>query len=307
MDTMFSFIKKIKKSLFSISLGKRLKSLFAKPLDNETVEEIEELLYEADMGSTCVNLYINRINKYYKLHPKASASDLISEMKVLTKSILEQKPRTISPPLDSKTPHLHLILGVNGSGKTTTCAKLSKRLKDKGNKVLLAACDTYRAAAVSQLKKWSDRVGVDLMSTENSKIRPSSLFFDAIDKAQNEGYDYVLCDTAGRLENKESLMEEIKKIYSIGKRKHPQGSITTYMVLDGTIGQNALEQVKSFDTYTPIDKIIITKLDGSAKGGALIPIYNEFKIPIEYIGIGEQEEDLIPFNLNDYIEALFQT
>ena len=208
-------------------------------------------------------------------------------------------------PLKLKTPTVLLIIGVNGVGKTTSIGKLTNNFKTNGKKVILAAADTFRAAAIEQLEVWAKRNDVDLIKhQENSD--PAAVVFDAIKAAKARKADILICDTAGRLHNKKNLMEELKKIARIIKRDFEDAQLETLLVLDATTGQNALQQAKLFSEVTEITGLILTKLDGTAKGGIVISIKNELNIPVRFIGIGEGIEDLKEFNANDFSRALFE-
>ncbi len=197
-----------------------------------------------------------------------------------------------------------LFIGVNGAGKTTTIAKIAHRLKKEGKKVLLAAGDTFRAGAVDQLEVWADRVGVDIVSKPGA-TDPASVVFDAIKKAKEENYDVLLCDTAGRLQNKVNLMKELEKINRVIQREVPNGPHDTLLVIDATTGHNGMSQAEAFNEITDITGIILTKLDGTAKGGIVLAIRNKFDIPIKFVGLGEKLDDLEYFDLENYIYGLF--
>ncbi|MCM1488518.1 MAG: signal recognition particle-docking protein FtsY, partial [Firmicutes bacterium] len=205
--------------------------------------------------------------------------------------------------LDPK-PAVITMIGVNGAGKTTTVGKLSANLKKEGKKVLVAAADVFRAAAIDQLNVWTDRAGVDIIRREEGSD-PASVVYDACTKTLSEGYDVLIIDTAGRLHNKKNLMDELKKIDRIIGQKLPEASRETLLVLDATTGQNAVNQAKLFNEAAEISGIVLTKLDGTAKGGIIVPIRNELNIPVKLVGVGEKIEDLQPFVPEDYAEALF--
>ncbi len=290
--------KKIKSQLVS-----KLSRLFSRPIDESTIEELEEILYESDLGSKSVQYFLKHIQSYYKTHKGASVSDFLSEMKKAGTALL---PFDYTPPQSSISgePTVILLVGVNGSGKTTSAAKLSYLYKKEKKKVLLVAADTFRAAAVHQLEIWAERVGVDLVKGLQGGD-PSSVVFDGLTKAKKELYDIVIVDTAGRLESKTDLMKELEKIHRVAKKIVPSAPHATYLVLDATIGQSALEQAKIFHSVTPLGGLILTKMDGSAKGGIVIPLYQELKIPVCFVGLGESEEDFAIFNKEEYVEALF--
>ena len=199
-----------------------------------------------------------------------------------------------------------LVIGVNGVGKTTSVGKLAGKLKDQGKKVILAAADTFRAAAGEQLAQWANRAGVDLIGGQ-AGADPASIVYDAVAAAKARNADVLLCDTAGRLHNKKNLMEELRKIYRILEKEYPEAYLETLIVVDGTTGQNALEQARQFSEVAEVSGVILTKLDGTAKGGIAIAIQSELNIPVKYIGIGEQIEDLHKFDAEEFVNALFDS
>ena len=201
-------------------------------------------------------------------------------------------------------PSVIMVIGVNGAGKTTTIGKMAARFKAGGNKVIVAAADTFRAAAIDQLNVWTERAGVDIVK-HGEGSDPAAVVFDAISAAKARGADIVLCDTAGRLHNKKNLMEELKKIARIITRELPEASVETLLVLDATTGQNAVNQARLFNETADITGIVLTKLDGTAKGGIIIPIKNELGLPVKLVGVGEKIEDLQEFIPEDYVNALF--
>lgn len=198
------------------------------------------------------------------------------------------------------------MIGVNGVGKTTSVGKLAGQYKQAGKKVLLAAADTFRAGAIDQLKEWSKRAGVDIIAGQEGSD-PAAIVYDAVASAKAKDVDILLCDTAGRLHNKKNLMAELHKIYTILEKEYPQAHLETLIVVDGTTGQNALEQAREFSQVAPVDGIVLTKLDGTAKGGIAIAIQSELNIPVKFIGIGEKIDDLEKFDADSFVDALFQT
>lgn len=308
---MFSFFKsgfnKIKKALAKTRalFSDRLKQIFKKPLNEETLEELEKTLFEADLGSTCVFSFCEKIQKFAKSNEKATTSDYLEEMKSYALEILNG-PIKEKKDFSAKKPRVLLIVGVNGSGKTTTCAKLANLYKEQKISVLLAAADTFRAAAIEQLEIWSKRLGIDIVKGQPG-ADPSSVIFDALTAAKARGIDLVIADTAGRLQSKTDLMHELAKVRKVCQKFDPDAPHETLLVLDATTGQNALDQAKIFNEFTPLDGLILTKLDGSAKGGVLLAIRKELKIPIDYIGVGESKDDLMPFNAKEYVDALFSS
>ena len=203
-------------------------------------------------------------------------------------------------------PSMILVIGVNGVGKTTTIGKISAQLKAQGKNVVLGAADTFRAAAIDQLGIWAERAGVTMVKSVEG-TDPASVVFDTIASAKSKGADVIICDTAGRLHNKKNLMDELAKIYRVIGRELPDASIETLLVLDAATGQNAVNQAREFKNVADITGIVLTKLDGTAKGGIVIPIHNELNIPVKYIGVGEGIDDLQPFNAKEFVDGIFQT
>lgn len=304
---MFGFLKtgfsKIKSALKKTQafFGKKLASLFTKPLDENSLNEIEETLYEADLGSPLVKLFLEHIQKFHKKHPHAKGDEFLLELQKLSEEILEEPPKVTG---QQGKPNVILVVGVNGSGKTTSIAKLTKHLQNEGQKVLLAAADTFRAAASEQLSIWSERTQTEIV-LGSPKGDPSSVLFDAMSKALAKGFDTVICDTAGRLESKTDLMKELEKMVRVAKKLDPTAPHEIYLVIDASLGQTALQQAKTFHQYVPLTGLILTKIDGSAKGGVALAIYHELKIPIRYIGTGETVDDFAPFDPKAYTQALF--
>ncbi len=298
---MFQFIKKILSKTSSF-LGSRLKALFSSTLTQEAYEKLEQILYEADIGSAVTEELITGVKKFLKRDPSAQPEEIIAEMKKLADGILSLPPKTTPK---QGHPHVILIVGINGSGKTTSIAKLAAHYKNQGKKVLVAAADTFRAGAIDQLTLWSDKLGVEIVKAQPGSD-PSSVAFDALTAAVKRGLDIVLVDTAGRLHNKTDLMQELEKIRRVSGKVIPDAPHEVLLVLDATTGQNAVEQAKIFHQFTPLTGIILTKLDGSAKGGVVLPIYKELGIPIQWVGVGEKEGDFIPFDKNSYLSGLFE-
>lgn len=301
-----SSFKKIKDALIKTrsQLSQKIKSLFQKPLNEETLDQLEHILYEADLGTALSQQLVKEVEHYLKKHPSATFENILALLHQITLGILQTGPK-ISPKLEMhEKPFVILIVGVNGSGKTTAIAKLARHFKEKGKKVLLAAADTFRAAAIEQLTTWAERLEIDIIKGSPG-ADPSSVAFDALQAAKARNADLVLIDTAGRLQNKTELMRELEKIRKVCQKVIPEAPHDTLLVLDATSGQNALDQAAIFHQFTPLTGIIMTKLDGSAKGGILIPIYQKFGIPIRYIGVGEQAEDLLQFDPKAYVDALF--
>lgn len=305
---MFGLLKsgfdKVKNALSKTSsqLSDKIRSLFGKPLDEETFDELERILYEADLGSELVAEFVDRVEKEVKRKPSITPELIIDLLKKHAREILSKTPS--SKERSPSKPEMILIVGVNGSGKTTSIAKLAHSFQKQKKKVLLAAGDTFRAAAIEQLEIWAKRTKTEIVKGAPGGD-PSSVIFDALTAAKARGMDLVLADTAGRLQSKTDLMEELAKIKRVSDKVIPGAPHEIYLVLDTTTGQNAIDQAKTFNEFTPLTGIILTKLDGSAKGGIILSIYRQMGIPVKYIGVGEKVDDLIPFNVDNYIEALF--
>ena len=280
-------------------IGARLIAIFGKPLGEDALEELEALLYSMDLGSSSIKKLLAEALTFAKKNPHPDPEAL---RKVLEKSIADQLASSKYAPISDG---VWLIVGVNGSGKTTTTAKLAALLQKSGKKVCVAACDTFRAAASTQLAIWSQRVGFHLVEGKPMSD-PASVAFEALSFMQKEEFDILLIDTAGRLESKEDLMQELAKIRRTLTKKDPAAPCETLLILDATIGQTALEQARKFHAVTPLTGLIMSKLDGSAKGGVLVPIHLETHLPIRWLGVGEASDDLIPFEPEAYAKALFE-
>jgi fused signal recognition particle receptor len=306
---MLSFFKnrlqKIKDALSKTrsALGFRLKALSGRPWDEETFEELEQILYEADLGGACAQDLINHLKSQLRLKSAHDLPAIISLLKERASTILSQCPQ--QTPI-TRSPHIILIVGVNGSGKTTSIAKLAHNFSKQGKKVLVAAGDTFRAGAIDQLSHWAEKLDVDIIKSKPGGD-PSGVAFDALSAAQSRGLDIVIIDTAGRLQNKTDLMHELEKVRRVCQKHTLESPHETLLVLDATTGQNAVDQAEVFHKFTPLTGIILTKLDGSAKGGVILSIYKKLGIPVKWIGVGEGAEDLLPFDVNDYVNALFDT
>ena len=270
-------------------------------IDDDFYEELEEILIMGDIGVNATEEILERLKKQVKEnHIKEPASC----REHLIDSIREQMEVGETAYDFEKERSVVMLIGVNGVGKTTTVGKLAAQLKGQGKKVLIAAADTFRAAAGEQLSEWAARAGVDMIGgTEGAD--PASVIFDAVSAAKARNVDVLLCDTAGRLHNKKNLMEELKKINRIIDREFPDAHRENLIVLDGTTGQNALQQAKEFSEVADVTGIILTKLDGTAKGGIAVAIQSELQIPVKYIGVGESIEDLQKFDAKQFVDALF--
>jgi len=299
---MFNFLKKILSpfSKLKSALSQKIRSLFSRAPDDSAFEHLEQIFYEADLGPATAADLVNKVRSLYRKNPTLETEQILSFVKQELLEILALPP---SPPLTA-SPHVILFVGVNGSGKTTSLAKLASYYRKEGKNVLIAAGDTFRAAAVEQLETWAKRIGVDIIKSQH-KGDPAGVAFDALSAAKARGVDIVLIDTAGRLQTKSDLMEELAKVRRVCQKQIPDSPHETLLVVDATIGQNALDQAQTFHRFTPITGIVLSKLDGSAKGGIAVAIQKNLKIPIRWVGTGESAEDLAPFEPKEYVEALF--
>jgi len=270
-------------------------------IDEELYEELEEILITCDIGVETTLYIIENLKKKIKEEKIKDPSLLSNCLKEVILDILGDEENSIEP---SNTPEIILVIGVNGVGKTTSIGKICCRLKDEGYKVIMAAADTFRAAAIEQLEIWSERAGVDIIKHQPGSD-PAAVIFDAIQASKARKADVLVCDTAGRLHNKKNLMEELAKINRVIDREYKEAYRQTFLVLDATTGQNALQQAKQFMEFCPVDGIVLTKLDGTAKGGIVISIKHMLSIPVKLIGVGEGIYDLQEFKSREFIEALF--
>lgn len=270
-------------------------------IDEDFYEELEETLIMGDLGINATNAILERLRRQVREnHVKEPAAC----KQLLIDSIREQMQVGETAYDFEKKQSVILVIGVNGVGKTTSVGKLAGKLKDQGRRVILAAADTFRAAAGEQLTEWANRAGVEIIGGMEGSD-PASVIFDAVNAAKARGADVLLCDTAGRLHNKKNLMEELKKINRIIEKEFPQAHRENLVVLDGTTGQNALQQAREFGEVTDLTGIILTKMDGTAKGGIAVAIQSELHVPVKYIGVGETIDDLQKFNSDEFVNALF--
>ncbi len=298
---LFSKLKEglLKTKNAMISRIEKLVNRFTK-IDEDFFEELEETLIMSDVGVETSCEICDMLRKKIKETGATDPKDIVALIKDI---IVEMLGEDTALELNT-TPSVILVIGVNGAGKTTTIGKLSSQLKSQGKKVLVAAADTFRAAAIDQLEVWTERAGVDIVKHSEGSD-PASVVFDALTAAKARGCDVVICDTAGRLHNKKNLMDELAKINRIVQKQAENCDIETLLVLDATTGHNAVNQAKLFSETAQISGIVLTKLDGTAKGGIVITIRNELKIPVKLIGVGEKIEDLQPFVAKDFADALF--
>ena len=314
---LFGFFNKKKKETLDKGLEKTKQSVFSKiaravagksKVDDDVLDNLEEVLITSDVGVDTTLKIIRRIEERVARDKYVSVSELNGILRQEIAALLAENNAADNDqwdlPADHK-PYVILVVGVNGVGKTTTIGKLAYQFKKAGKKVYLGAADTFRAAAVEQLCIWGERVGVPVVKQQMG-ADPASVAFDTLSSAEANGADVVLIDTAGRLHNKIGLMNELKKIKEVMKKVLPEAPDEVMLVLDGSTGQNAFEQAKQFSQVTQITSLAITKLDGTAKGGVVIGISDQLKVPVKYIGLGEGMEDLQLFNKNQFVDSLFK-
>ncbi|MBK7689829.1 MAG: signal recognition particle-docking protein FtsY [Bacteroidetes bacterium] len=303
-ETLDKGLEKTKESFFSrITKAVAGKSV----VDAEVLDELEEALIMSDVGVATTVEIIKRIENRVAKDKYLGTSDLNAILQEEMVNVLTDAPTQEYQNFDlpaNKKPYVILVVGVNGVGKTTTIGKLAYNFKNSGKKVMLGAADTFRAAAVDQLSIWSQRVGVDIVKKEMGSD-PASVAFDSVNSAVAKGMDVLIIDTAGRLHNKAYLMDELNKIKRVIQKVIPDAPHEVLLVLDGSTGQNAIEQAKQFTQTTDVTSLAITKLDGTAKGGVVLAIAHQFKIPVKYIGVGEQMQNLQIFNKYEFVDSLF--
>ena len=298
------FFDKLKNGLnkTKTSFDEKMNDIFSnfRKVDEDLLEELEEALIMSDVGANTSATIINNLRERVK---KENIKDEQGVREALRKEIQEIFDATDNTLELETKPAVILVVGVNGVGKTTSIGKIANRLKKDGKKVVVAAADTFRAAAVEQLEIWANRVGCDIVKREEG-VDPASVVYDAIKITKEKNADVLICDTAGRLHNKKYLMDELIKIKKVIDKELPDSSEEVLMVLDATTGQNAISQVQAFKETVDITGIVLTKLDGTAKGGAVIGIVNENKVPVKFMGVGEQVDDMEIFNSEDFVKAL---
>ncbi len=298
------FFDKLKNGLnkTKTSINEKINNVFStfRKVDEELLEELEEALIMSDVGMETSEKIISELRTKIKKEKIEDGEQVKIALKQIIKEILDSVDSSLNL---NTTPSVILVVGVNGVGKTTSIGKIANRLKKDGKKVVIAAADTFRAAAVEQLEIWADRAGCEIVKRKEGSD-PASVVYDAIKITKEKNADVLICDTAGRLHNKKYLMDELIKIKRVIDRELPDCSQEVLMVLDATTGQNAILQVKAFKETVDINGLILTKLDGTAKGGAVIGIVSENNMPIKFIGVGEQIDDMEKFNSQDFVEAL---
>ena len=316
MGSFFSLFSKEKKETLDKGLSKTKGGLFSKltraiagksKIDDDVLDNLEEVFISSDVGVDTTLKILDRIQERVARDKYVSSSELNDLLcEEITELLAENSTDSsddFQVPADKK-PYVILVVGVNGVGKTTTIGKLAYQYKKAGNKVILGAADTFRAAAVEQLDIWGERVGVPVVKQQMGSD-PASVAFDAVSSAKAQNADVVIIDTAGRLHNKKGLMDELTKIKNVMRKVIPDAPEEVLLVLDGSTGQNAFEQAKQFVAATDVNELAVTKLDGTAKGGVVIGISDQFKIPVKYIGLGEGMEDLQVFHKDEFVKSLF--
>ena len=297
-DKLKAGLAKTKQSIFG--QVSKLFHAFTK-VDEDLLDELEELLLAADVGMPTTEDILGQLRARIKKDGITDPDDCREAlMEIMEGMIGEGEPLNLDT-----TPSVILVIGVNGVGKTTSIAKIAHFLREDGKKVLLAAADTFRAAAIDQLAVWADRAGVDLIA-QSEGSDPAAVVFDAAQAAKSRGADVLIVDTAGRLHNKKNLMDELSKINRVIDRELPGASRENLLVLDATTGQNAIRQAKEFENSAALTGLILTKLDGTAKGGAVLSIRKELNIPVKFIGVGEKIDDMQPFTASEFVSALFE-
>lgn len=298
------FFNKLKEGLGKTrnNFNDKINDVFSsfRKVDEDLLEELEEILIMSDIGFETANNIITKLRERIKKEKISDTEEIKKALKEEMKAILDKTDNSLK--LETK-PSVVLVVGVNGVGKTTSIGKIANKFRKEGKKVILAAADTFRAAAVEQLEIWANRANVDIVKKEEG-ADPASVVFDAIKKTREENADILICDTAGRLHNKKYLMDELLKIKKVIDKELPGSSKEILLVLDATTGQNAIEQVKAFKEVADITGLVLTKLDGTAKGGVVLGIVNENKIPVKFVGVGEKIDDMEVFNSEDFINAI---
>ena len=270
--------------------------------DEEMIDELEEVLISSDIGMDTTLKITDSLRESIRHDRLRDADDVKNQIKSIVAEMLDKGDRN---KLSNETPLVILMIGVNGVGKTTSIAKIAHMLQSEGKSVMLVAADTFRAAAAEQLSIWGERLNVPVIKHKEG-ADPSAVIFDGMQSAKAKGVDVVICDTAGRLQNKKNLMTELAKMYKVIDREFPEANREVLLVLDATTGKNAISQAKEFGEVTDLSGIVLTKMDGTAKGGIVVTISDEFDLPVKYIGLGEGMDDLKPFDANDFASSIFE-
>lgn len=302
---MFSIFKKFKDGLTKTvaAIAAKTHGLFGgRKIDAASLEELEEALYTADFGVETTTEILEEIKTAYRKDPELKGQQAAAIGAAVLKRVLDGAEGRLEAP--AQKPTVIAMIGVNGSGKTTTTAKLAHKMKGDGQTVIVAACDTFRAAAVEQLKSWADRLKIEIVASHTG-ADAAAVAFDAWQAAKARGHDWLIVDTAGRLHTKSNLMDELAKIRRVLQKHDPAAPQHRWLVVDGSLGANSIEQAKVFHQSFGLTGLIVTKLDGTSRGGAIVGIYRQLKIPIYFIGLGEQPDDLQPFSADNYAKAVF--
>lgn len=302
---MRTFFKKFKDGLKrqTPTFQKAFHGIFAAgKLDDDALEQLEEALYTADFGHETVEEIIEEIKAAYKADKSMRGEDAAKIGAMVLARVLEGAEGRVT--IGAHKPELICLVGVNGSGKTTTSAKLAHLYQNEGYSMLLGACDTFRAAANEQIKHWAERLNIDIVASQHG-ADSAAVAFDAYEAAKRRGRDIVILDTAGRLHTKSNLMKELEKLRRVIQKQDASAPHHSWLVVDGSLGSNSIEQARVFHQSFPLTGLIITKLDGTSRGGALVGIYRELKLPIYFVGLGEQPDDLQPFSAKNYAKAIF--
>ena len=298
------FFDKLKSGLgkTKASINEKINNVFStfRKVDEDLLEELEEALIMSDVGIETSTKIIDNLRIRAKREKIETEEDLKAALRDEMKKMIEVADERLNL---EKKPAVILVVGVNGVGKTTSIGKIANRLKKDGNKVVIAAADTFRAAATEQIEIWAERADCELVKRDEGSD-PAAVVYDAIKRVKEENADVLICDTAGRLHNKKNLMDELKKIQKVIDKELPDSSKEVLLVIDGTTGQNAISQVKAFKEVTHITGLVLTKLDGTAKGGVVVGIISENQIPVKFIGVGEQIDDMEVFNSDDFLKAI---
>jgi fused signal recognition particle receptor len=295
-------LERFKKGLSRTAQLFNIRSWFGRKVDQSFLDDLEARLIQADVGVAATSRIVDRVKEAYQ--DQVADERLLEFVKGELKGLLDDsRPGTLA--VSPKKPSVYLIAGVNGSGKTTSIAKLAQRLKDQGNTILLGACDTFRAAAADQLSIWADRAGCEIVKGAPN-ADPASVAHDACQRALSRGVDVLIVDTAGRLHTQSHLMRELEKIKNVIQRLIPGAPHEALLVLDGTNGQNAIRQAEGFSKSIGCTGVILTKLDGTAKGGVVVAVRQMMNLPVKFIGVGEQLDDLQPFDADTFVESLFE-
>ena len=304
---MFGLFKKFKEGFAKTvsAIAAKTAAIFgAKPIDASSLETLEEALYTADFGVETTEEILTEIKAAYKKDKTLHGQEAAKIGAAVLKRVLAGAEGTLDVTTKTANPVVIAMIGVNGSGKTTTSAKLAWKLKEDGKSVTLAACDTFRAAAVEQLKAWATRLNLEIIASHTG-ADSAAVAFDAWQAAKSRGRDFLIVDTAGRLHTKSNLMEELAKIRRVLQKNDPTAPQHRWLVVDGSLGSNSIEQAKVFHQSFGLTGLVVTKLDGTSRGGALVGIYRQLKIPIYFLGLGEKAEDLQPFSVDNYVKAIF--